>query len=96
MRLSIAFLGVLVISASAAAEEKSSLRPNVVLMFIDNVGYGDLGCYGNKQVRAPNIDRLASEGVRCTNFYIGSPSCTPSHVAFVVSSRICLADSVSI
>jgi arylsulfatase A-like enzyme len=47
-------------------------------MYIDNVGYGDLGCYGNKLVKSPNIDRLASEGVRCTDWYTASPSCTPS------------------
>jgi arylsulfatase A len=58
-------------------------RPNVLLFFIDNTGYGDLGCYGNKLVKTPNIDRLASEGVRCTDFYIGSPSCSPSRGAIL-------------
>jgi arylsulfatase A-like enzyme len=40
-------------------------------MFIDNIGYGDLGCYGDRAVKTPRIDRLAGEGVRCTDFYIG-------------------------
>ena len=63
---------------SSAAE-----KPNIVLMFLDNIGYGDLGCYGNGQVKTPYIDRLAAEGVRCTDFYIASPSCMPSRGALL-------------
>jgi arylsulfatase A len=58
-------------------------KPNILVIFMDNVGYGDLGCYGNKEVKTPNIDRLAAEGVRCTDFYIGSPSCSPSRGAIL-------------
>ncbi len=58
-------------------------RPNIVIMLFDNVGYGDLGCYGNRQVRTPRIDRLAAQGVRCTDFYIASPSCMPSRGALL-------------
>ena len=63
---------------SAAAE-----KPNIVLMFLDNIGYGDLGCYGNGQVKTPRIDRLATEAARCTDFYIASPSCMPSRGALL-------------
>jgi len=58
-------------------------RPNIVLIYIDNVGWGDLSCYGNPAVRTPNIDRLASEGVRLTDFYIPSSSCSPSRGALL-------------
>jgi len=59
-------------------------RPlNVVLIYIDNVGYGDIGCYGNPVIRTPNIDRLAREGVRCTDFYVVTSSCTPSRGALL-------------
>jgi arylsulfatase A-like enzyme len=58
-------------------------RPNIVLMLFDNVGYGDLGCYGNRLAQTPRIDRLAAEGVRCTDFYIASPSCMPSRGALL-------------
>ena len=58
-------------------------KPNIVIMFLDNIGYGDLACYGNKLMKTPRIDRLASEGVRCTDFYIGSPSCMPSRGALL-------------
>ena len=43
--------------------------PNIVLIFVDDMGYGDLGCYGNKKIKTPNIDRLAAEGQRWTSFY---------------------------
>lgn len=52
-------------------------------MFLDNVGYGDLGCYGNGQVLTPRMDQLASEGVRCSNFYVVSPGSTPSRGALL-------------
>lgn len=58
-------------------------KPNILLMFIDNVGYGDLGCYGNAVNKTPHMDRLAKEGVLCTDFYIASPSCMPSRGALM-------------
>ena len=69
--------------ALSAWDSGNAAQPNLLLIFIDNVGYGDLGCYGNKGVKTPNIDRLAAEGVRCTDFYIGSPSCSPSRGAIL-------------
>ena len=65
------------------AADSSGGKSNIVLMFMDNVGYGDLGCYGNRAVKTPRIDRLAAEGVRCTDFYIASPSCMPSRGAML-------------
>ena len=56
-------------------------RPNIIFVFIDDMGYGDLSCYGNPNVRTENIDRLASEGIRFEQFYVGSPICSPSRVA---------------
>jgi len=52
--------------------------PNIVLIFVDDMGYGDLGCYGNKKNKTPNIDRLASEGQRWTSFYSSGATCVPS------------------
>lgn len=71
---------------TAGAGDASSGRPNVLLLFVDNLGYGDVGCYGNRAIKTPNIDQLATQGVRCTDFYIGSPSCTPSRGA-ILSGR---------
>lgn len=52
--------------------------PNIVLIVSDDQGYNDLGCLGNTELITPNLDRLAAEGVRCTNFYVTWPACTPS------------------
>ena len=66
-----------------ADASRQDAPPNVVLILIDNVGYGDLGCYGNGDVRTPAIDRLAGQGVRCTDFYTASPSCSTSRAALL-------------
>jgi len=58
-------------------------RPNIIFIFIDDMGYSDLSCFGNKEIETPNIDRLAKEGMRFTNFYDNSPICSPSRVAAV-------------
>jgi len=70
-------------STAAAGAASGRGRPNFLLILVDNVGYGDLGCYGNARVKTPHIDRLAAEGVRCTDFYVASPSCTPSRAALL-------------
>ncbi|MEL7587447.1 MAG: sulfatase-like hydrolase/transferase [Prolixibacteraceae bacterium] len=71
------FLLVLTISKVLFGKDK----PNILFVFIDDMGYGDLGCYGNKIHETPAIDRLASEGVRFTRYYSGAPICSPSRVA---------------
>lgn len=75
------FLAGFLSSESIGAQTKD--KPSILWLFVDNVGYGDLGCYGNKEILTPNIDRLAKQGVRCTDFYIGSPSCMPSRGALM-------------
>ena len=52
--------------------------PNVVLVYVDDMGYGDLACYGNKQIRTPSIDKLAADGVRFTDFYVAQAVCSAS------------------
>lgn len=66
----------LVLTGIASAAE----HPNFVLVFIDDLGYGDFSCYGNERVETTNIDRLASEGIRFTQFYVAAPICSPSRV----------------
>lgn len=61
-----------------ATAPRSEQPPNVVLILTDDLGYGELGCYGQTIIRTPNIDALASGGVRFTNAYAGSPVCAPS------------------
>jgi arylsulfatase A-like enzyme len=67
-----------------AAVSMASEKPNVVLIYIDDLGYGDLGCYGCTDIPTPNIDRLAAEGVRCTASYIIAPPCCPSRCTLMM------------
>lgn len=67
-------------------EAKAQDKPNVLLIYVDDLGYGDLGCYGGKVIETPNIDQLANEGVRFTNGYVASPVCGPSRLALLSGS----------
>ncbi len=62
----------------AAEPAKASAKPNIVYILVDDAGYGDFGCYGQKTLRTPNVDRLASEGMKFTRHYAGSTVCAPS------------------
>ncbi|KAG8450553.1 hypothetical protein GDO86_002996 [Hymenochirus boettgeri] len=68
-----------IFSATQALEP----RPNFLLIMVDDLGIGDIGCYGNKTIRTPNIDRLANEGVKLTQHIAAAPLCTPSRAAFM-------------
>jgi len=59
-------------------DESASKKPNFIIIFCDDMGYGDLGCFGSTKHRTPNIDRMAAEGSRFTSFYVTSGVCTPS------------------
>ena len=72
----------LALIASAASAQTPAARPNIVLIIMDDVGYGDYGSYGAPDIRTPNVDRLAREGVRFTDFY-AAPSCTPTRAALI-------------
>ena len=61
--------------------------PNVVIVFCDDLGYGDLGCFGHPTIRTPNLDRMAREGQKWTNFYVAASVCTPSRSA-VMTGRL--------
>jgi len=58
-------------------------KPNFIIIFCDDLGYGDLGCFGSKKHRTPNIDRMAAEGMRFTSFYVTSGVCTPSRASLM-------------
>jgi arylsulfatase A-like enzyme len=76
------------IEGAAALSIVSSLRaadksPNFVVILADDLGYGDLGCYGHPTIRTPNLDRMANEGMRFTQFYAGASVCSPSRAALL-------------
>ena len=83
-RLSIAMLLFLLSTMVAPARadddsgRKQAAKPNIVFVLADDLGYGDLGCFGQKKIRTPNIDRLAAEGMRLTQHYSGNAVCAPS------------------
>src|SRR3954463_12146812 len=79
MRLTAALaLACLFVSPFHLGAAESSRRPNILFILADDLGYGDVGCYGQKQIQTPNIDRLAKEGLRFTDFYAGCTVCAPS------------------
>uniref|UniRef100_A0A8C5M4Y0 Steroid sulfatase n=1 Tax=Leptobrachium leishanense TaxID=445787 RepID=A0A8C5M4Y0_9ANUR len=79
MRFLLWMTSVLAVSVLNATQP----RPNFLLIMVDDLGIGDVGCYGNNTIRTPNIDRLAKEGVKLTQHLAASPLCTPSRSAFL-------------
>lgn len=71
-----------------AAASVGSERPNILLLLADDLGYGELGCYGQAVIRTPNIDRLATEGMRFTQFYAGSAVCAPSRAVLMTGKQV--------
>jgi len=65
------------------ARANAADKPNAVLIFCDDLGYGDLACFGHPTIRTPNLDRMAAEGQKWTNFYVGASVCTPSRAALM-------------
>src|SRR5438093_5476302 len=72
---------VLVLAADQASETPS--KPNIIFILSDDLGYGDLGCYGQKKIKTPNLDKLATEGIRFTSCYAGSTVCAPSRAVLM-------------
>lgn len=80
----LAFLAAPVLfSCTQTAEKKAVEKPNIIFILADDLGYGDLGCYGQTRIQTPHLDRMAREGVRFTQFYAGSPVCAPSRSALL-------------
>lgn len=84
-RLLITAFSVASISTDSPGQSnlRTTPRPNVVLILMDDLGYGDIGSYGVKDAKTPNLDRLARQGVRLTNAYANGPTCSPTRAGFI-------------
>jgi arylsulfatase A-like enzyme len=99
-RVGLMFVAGLMFLASSIcfADDERASTPNVVLIFVDDLGYGDLGCYGAGDIQTPNIDRLAREGTRLTSFYVAQPVCTASRAALMTgcySNRVSMSGALN-
>ena len=78
---SLSVSGCSLLERSVVSQSTPRARPSIILVFIDDMGWGDLSCFGNQDAQTPNIDRLATEGIAFESFYVNSPICSPSRVA---------------
>jgi len=75
--------GALALQNPAFAAAPTKKTPNVIIIFADDMGYGDLGCYGHPTIQTPQLDQMARDGVRFTSFYVAAPVCSPSRAALL-------------
>ncbi len=78
----LASAGFLVVSCKVK-KEMEAVPPNFIILLADDLGYGDLGCFGHPTIQTPCLDRMASEGIRLTSFYVSSSVCTPSRASLL-------------
>src|SRR5262249_9256983 len=87
MRLSTScFLAMLLagsLTSFAVAADPPKRPPNILVILADDLGYGDIGCHGCKDIPTPNIDTLAKDGIRCTSGYVSGPYCSPTRAALM-------------
>jgi arylsulfatase A-like enzyme len=83
VRLSSHFIAVAILLAASTLLPAAELpeKPNIIYVMVDDLGYGELGCFGQQKIKTPNIDRLASQGTRFTSYYAGCTVCRPSRLA---------------
>ncbi len=79
---------ILVTGFASPSSAENTRRPNIIFIMADDLGYGDLSCYGQKTLRTPNVDRLAEQGMRFTDFYAGSTVCAPSRCVLMTGLHL--------
>ncbi len=85
-RFGLSLVAWLVVATALFAEERR--RPNIIFILADDLGYGDLGCYGQTKIKTPHLDRLATEGMRFTDFYCGCAVCAPSRCTLMTGKHL--------
>jgi arylsulfatase A-like enzyme len=78
-----AFISVCLFPGQFIGANKSNTSPNIIYILADDLGYGDLGCYGQQLIHTPALDKMASEGIRFTNHYAGSTVSAPSRCSLI-------------
>src|ERR1044072_762308 len=90
MKKGLLFFSVFIIGSFCSCshkQDKTVSSPNIIILLADDLGYGDLSCFGHPYIKTPNLDQLAKDGMRFTNFYAASPVCSPSR-AGLLTGRI--------
>jgi len=77
------FFAIIFLLTVISANAQKTTKPNIIFIFADDLGYGDIGCYGQQKIETPNIDKLAQKGMKFTQFYSGSTVCAPSRSSFL-------------
>jgi arylsulfatase A-like enzyme len=83
----IAIVVLLIVLFSQLTEAQKSLKPNIIFILADDLGYGDIGCYGQQKISTPNIDKLSKMGVKFTQFYTGTAVCAPARSSFMTGQH---------
>ena len=78
LKASGAAVATLALQSAAGAGQLSNKKPNIIFIMADDLGYKELGCYGQRKIKTPNVDQLAAEGMRFTDYYTGSAVCAPA------------------
>src|ERR1041385_1896658 len=82
------WLAAVLLVFSSFARAASLPKPNIIFILADDLGYGELGCYGQKLIQTPALDRMASEGMRFTQFYAGDTVCAPSRSVLMTGQHM--------
>lgn len=81
------FFSILILFSCQTKEEKKEELPNIIYILADDLGYGELGCYGQEKIETPNLDALAASGIRFTRHYAGAPVCAPSRAIIMTGKH---------
>ena len=82
----IGLVAIVLLAGSSTWAATPGIKPNIVILFIDDMGYGDIGPFGNKVNQTPHLDRMAEEGMVLTQFYVANTACTPSRAALLTGT----------
>ena len=88
MKKLILFISVVFLILSCSKNEQKDIPPNIVFVLADDLGYGEIGVFGQKIIKTPNIDNLAKDGMILTDHYTGSPVCAPARAVLLTLSLI--------